>query len=436
MLSATPVLTSENVGYTQVPASNSGNSGTSADCTLIPVTGPGVVTTVSTHVHNISTTQFEAAIYTNVSNAPTNLISNTVTSGNLTNGWNTLILANSYSFDDDFWVFFGYNGYIEHYYGTGGSASAKDGFSNGSSLGTYPNPLNTSWVNSDIHYPMYATVDYATAEIVASPSSTTATVGTPFTVDVAVTDTGEAFNAARATVTKSSNLSITGINPPSTNACNFTYTKSPTVSDPSFAGAILGGSSTGCTVYTMTLTPTTAGTGAITFDSPSIKAYADSSEILTGKVDGSFTLQAAPTPTPTSYVPQLTIDSILPTYATSYTLSGGKDSSISHVFVNSSETGVSFPTNITWQVSKTVSLGDNSFTIYGSDGTNQTATQTVVVKRHTLGDINGDGVIDLIDASLFAIDWDKTENPTYNLSDMNGDEVVDLTDFSILAKLE
>ena len=58
------------------------------------------------------------------------------------------------------------------------------------------------------------------------------------------------------------------------------------------------------------------------------------------------------------------------------------------------------------------------------------------MNRHTLGDINGDGIIDLTDASLFAVDWDKTSGLTYNLSDMNSDGNVDLTDLSILAKLE
>jgi len=282
-------------------------------------------------------------------------------------------------------------------------------------------------------------------KIAANPASSNVSVGMPFNVDVTVGDGSQAFNAAQATVTVSSNLSITGIHNATSNACNFQYSKQPIPSDPSFAGAIFGGSSTSCTAYTMTLTPTSPGTGTVTFTNGAVKAYSDSSEILSGVQNGSFTIGASPTSTPTSGIPQLTITSPLETYYidNNYTLAGGKDTSITHVFVNNSETGVTFPTSTTWQVSETLAaLGtnntqsDNFFTISGSDGTNSTATQTVDVSRHTLGDINGDGVVDLTDASLFAVDFGKTSGLTYVLSDMNGDGSADLTDLSILAKLE
>jgi len=285
-------------------------------------------------------------------------------------------------------------------------------------------------------------------KVVASPLSGTKSVGTPFSVNVKINDASTtALNAAQATVAISSNLSVVGLNYPTTNSCNFHYTKTPTVSDPSFAGAIFGGSSSGCTVYTLTLTPTATGTGTIDISNQSIKSYTDGSELASDVVNGSYTLNAGPTPTPTSGVPQLTVTSPLETYylGDTYTLAGGKDTSITHVFVNSSETGVTFPTSTTWQVSETLAaLGagntpsDNTFTIYGSDGTSSTATQTVDVSRHTLGDINGDGVVDLTDASLFATDYGKTDPSTftYVLSNMNTDTAVDLTDLSILAKLE
>ena len=285
-------------------------------------------------------------------------------------------------------------------------------------------------------------------QIVTNPSSSNVTVGTPFNVDVDVNDNSTAFNATKATVSVSTNLSITGIHNATSNACNFQYTKHPTTSDPSFAGAIYGGSSTGCTVYTMTLTPTATGTGTITFTNGSIKSYSDSSEILTGTQGGSFTIGDGPTPTPTTGLNQLTVTSPLQTYYLDnmYTLTGTKDASITTVYVNGSSSGVTYPTDTTWQVSETLAaLGggntpsDNNFTIYGTDDNgDSTASQTVDVRRHTLGDINGDGTIDLTDASLFADDWGKTDPSafTYALSDMNGDGVVDLTDLSILAKLE
>jgi len=246
-------------------------------------------------------------------------------------------------------------------------------------------------------------------QIVTDPASSTVSVGTPFNVDVKITDNSSAFNAAQATVAHSSNLSVTGIHNATSGACNLQYTKHPTHSNPSFAGAIFGGSSTGCTVYTMTLTPTSTGAGTITFSNASIKAYSDSSDILTGVVNGSYTIAAGPTPTPTSGVPQLTVTSPLLTYLSSYTLAGTKDSAITHVFINSSESGVSFPISTTWQATESLSLGtgniagDNNFTIYGSDDdSNQTATQTVDVSRHILADINGDGNADLTDLSILA----------------------------------
>jgi len=273
-------------------------------------------------------------------------------------------------------------------------------------------------------------------KIVASPTSGTKTIGTPFSMNVAINSEGEAFNAARSTVSVSSNLTVNSISAPSSNACNLQYTQAPTTSNPSFAGAIFGGSSTACNVYTMVVTPNASGTGTITFTNGSIKSYANNSEILTGVTNASFTLGDAPTPTPTTVL-DFTIANVLPTYHTSYTLTGTKLASLTKIFVNSSDANSTYPTSTTWQNIASLTLGNNNFAVYGSDdNNNQTATQTVSVSRHTLGDIDGDGVINLVDASLFAVDWDKTSNLTYNLSDMNDDDVVNLTDLSILAKLE
>ncbi|MEK7571947.1 MAG: dockerin type I domain-containing protein [Patescibacteria group bacterium] len=270
--------------------------------------------------------------------------------------------------------------------------------------------------------------------IKASPSGGNKTVGSPFTVNVAV-NAGEEFNAARATVAVSENLTVNSISNPTSNACNLHYTTTPTTSNPSFAGAIFGDSAENCNVYSMVITPNEEGTGTVTFTNGSVKSYADNSEILTGVQNASFTIVDGPTATPT---PDLgfTIASVLPTYNATYPLTGTKLTSITSIFVNGEDTNSTYPTSTSWENIVDLSLGENNFTIYGSDGSNQTASQTVTVERHTLGDINGDGEIDLIDASLFAVDWDKTEDLTYNLSDMNDDGVVDLTDLSILAKLQ
>lgn len=277
--------------------------------------------------------------------------------------------------------------------------------------------------------------EFLPVQIYTNPSSYSATVGTPFNVEVKVGSGGNAFNAARASVVVSSNLSITGIHNATSNSCNLQYTETPTTSNPSFAGAIFGGSSTGCAAYTMTLTPTSTGTGTITFTNGSVKAYSDNSEIMTGVTNASFTLSDGPTPTPTPSL-DFTITNVLLTYHSSFNLTGTKLAALTHMFVNGSDADSTYPTSTTWENTQSLSLGDNNFTLYGTDDSNnQTATQTIDVNRHKLGDINGDGNVDLIDASLFAVDWDKTSNLTYNLSDMNDDGNVDLTDLSILAKL-
>ncbi len=138
----------------------------------------------------------------------------------------------------------------------------------------------------------------------ASPASASAIVGSPFSIDIVVDGGGQAFNAAQATVTVSPNLSVTGlsITPLASGGCNFTYTQTPTITNPSFAGAILATSSTLCKVYNLTLSPLSAGTGTITFTNASVKAYSDNSEILSSVINGSYPL-TAPTPTPVPPTP-------------------------------------------------------------------------------------------------------------------------------------
>jgi len=128
-------------------------------------------------------------------------------------------------------------------------------------------------------------------------------------------------------------------------------------------------------------------------------------------------------------------NTVFDTYNSTFTLMGTKDSSITSVFVNGSSSNSTYPTSTTWQATEPVSLGNNNFTIYGTDASsNQTASITVSVNQHKLGDINGDGTVDIIDASLFAADWEKTSNLLNPLSDMDGNGTVDLKDFSILAR--
>lgn len=309
---------------------------------------------------------------------------------------------------------------------------------------TDPNTLSSGYAgfSSSPHlildnFKIFDTNPFESSEtiITASPSASMVTVGTPFIVNVTVNSDEEAFNAAQASISVSNNLSVIGLSSPSTGACNFQYTQTPSTSNPSFAGALYGSSSTNCTVYSLTLVPTATGSGSIAFTNASVKSYEDHSEILTATEDGEYTIQAA-LPTPSPGFSSFTIENILKTYSSSVSLFGSRDPLITKVFVDNSDTNTLYPTSTTWSHSVDLEIGSNTFSVHGENAEEEeTASQTVTIQRHTLGDINGDGEVNIIDVSLFAVDWGKTENFSYILSDMNNDSVINLTDLSILAKL-
>ena len=303
-----------------------------------------------------------------------------------------------------------------------------------------------------------------TATINTSPSSGTFSVNQEFSIDLVIDGGGQAFNAAQATVVVSGNLSVKAltITATSSGGCNFTFVnqnKTPTASDPSFTGAILNGSSLHCILYTLTLQGSATGGGAVTLTKGKVKAYANHDEILLSMQDGSYSIATIPTPTPTPIptatptptptptpVPTATptpvplqpptINSIpSETYQSSLLLTGSKLSSITTVYVNNSSSSVTYPTSTTWQFPAILSLGLNTFTVYGQDSTGNTSSNTSInISLHRLADINGDGVIDITDLSIFGSDWENTGPLNSPLSDMNNDGIIDLTDFSIIAK--
>lgn len=140
-----------------------------------------------------------------------------------------------------------------------------------------------------------------TATMNVSPSSGSHNVGDTFNVDLVINGGGQSFNAAAATVTPSSNLSIQSL---TQGSCGFQYVPSsdtPTVTKPSFQGAVLlAGSSTGCTVYTLGLKAVAAGTGTLSLSGVQVLSNIDSSNILLSSQSGSYTLVGStPVPTPT-----------------------------------------------------------------------------------------------------------------------------------------
>ncbi len=114
--------------------------------------------------------------------------------------------------------------------------------------------------------------------------------GKPFSVHVVVNGNGQPFNAAQATVSLSSNLSVQNL---VTGDCSFSFLQTPTITNPSFAGVLLGKSSKQCTVYTMTLAPLAKGTGTITLSKGSVRRFGDAVNILSEMQSGTYTLTSA-----------------------------------------------------------------------------------------------------------------------------------------------
>src|SRR5258708_9599806 len=122
---------------------------------------------------------------------------------------------------------------------------------------------------------------FATGSTIA-PSPSTGSFGKPFTVNVVVDGQGDKFNAAQATVNITSNLKIQDVE---LGDCNFSFLKTPSVENPSFAGIIISTYSTKCTAYTLTLAPIQKGKTTITLTKGSVKRYGDAKEILSSTVN-------------------------------------------------------------------------------------------------------------------------------------------------------
>lgn len=124
-----------------------------------------------------------------------------------------------------------------------------------------------------------------------------------FNVSLVVNGEGERFNAAQATVTISQNLSVQNL---TLGNCNFSFLTTPSIANLSFAGVILGGSSTNCTAYTLTLAPVQKGNALITLSKGSVRRYGDAVNILSSMQNGNYTLTNTVkiTPQPTIITPK------------------------------------------------------------------------------------------------------------------------------------
>lgn len=120
------------------------------------------------------------------------------------------------------------------------------------------------------------------------------------------------------------------------------------------------------------------------------------------------------------------------TYRTSIQFAGTKASD-SFVYYGGSQITGSGATS--WGLTINPDLGNHEYDIiYKDSGGNQIGQKAITINRRKLGDVNGDGKVDLLDASLMANSWGLTvkDDASLNLNPQT-DNVVDLLDFSILA---
>jgi hypothetical protein len=128
------------------------------------------------------------------------------------------------------------------------------------------------------------------ATITVSPTTGNYAVGDTFSVNVVIDGSQESFNAAKASVTVSSNLAVQSL---TLGNCKFSFVETPGVANPSFTGVILGGSAKKCTVYTLTLKAVSTGTSSISLKNGSIKASKNSNEIFSTFTEASFRLSGS-----------------------------------------------------------------------------------------------------------------------------------------------
>lgn len=125
----------------------------------------------------------------------------------------------------------------------------------------------------------------ASGNITITPRTGNFATGESFQANLIIEGGGTPFNAAKATVAVSPNLSIQNL---TMGNCDISFVNTPSKDNPSFLGAILGGSSNKCTLYTLVIKPVSEGDAYINVTSASIKAFKGASEILSYTLGGNY----------------------------------------------------------------------------------------------------------------------------------------------------
>lgn len=129
----------------------------------------------------------------------------------------------------------------------------------------------------------------ANGTISVVPANGTFQKGEVFTASVNIEGGGTAFNAAKAKVAVSQNLTVEGL---VLGDCDFALVQTPSIGSLGFAGVILGGSKDRCTIYTLTLKANSGSTGFIFLSEASIKSFRGAAEILSSVNNSSYTFES------------------------------------------------------------------------------------------------------------------------------------------------
>jgi hypothetical protein len=115
-------------------------------------------------------------------------------------------------------------------------------------------------------------------------------------------------------------------------------------------------------------------------------------------------------------------------YSSSLFLNGAKGSDATSVKVNTSETGVTYPTSTTWKVTISLAFGLNTFSLKASNTSGDSSATVFDVYRRLIGDITQDNTVNDYDLSKLVALWGSSNRG----GDFNEDKTVDDYDFSMM----
>lgn len=128
--------------------------------------------------------------------------------------------------------------------------------------------------------------------ISVNPRSGDFLIGEKFQAQIRIDGGGTRFNAAKANVGVSENLTIENV---ILGDCGFAFVDTPSTSSPSFAGVILGGSSLSCTAFTLNLKVNGSNNGYVYVTDGSLKSLDGAREILENVENSSYSFPTSST---------------------------------------------------------------------------------------------------------------------------------------------